>query len=122
MLIARGLATDPNLLVLDEPIDGMDLAGEHGIMELIADLHRNGRTIVMITHTLNLAANYATDLMVINGDEGLFRAGRTAELLTGETLESLYHVGVDVHALAGRTLIIARGRAPRPTEARPWSS
>ncbi|MBI3826221.1 MAG: ABC transporter ATP-binding protein [Candidatus Rokubacteria bacterium] len=109
-LIARGLVPEPDVLVLDEPTDGMDLAGETGIMELITDLQRgSGRTLLMISHSLNLVANHAKQLMLIHGDEGVFRTGMTDELLNGKTLEEVYHVSVDVHSFAGRRFVVAHG-------------
>src|SRR5204863_1971737 len=59
-LIARALAAEPDLLVLDEPTNGMDLPSEHALLELIAELHRRtGLTVVMITHLLSNVAHYA---------------------------------------------------------------
>jgi len=122
-LIARGLVTEPDMLILDEPTDGMDIAGEAGIMELISGLHRqSGRTILMITHTLNLVANYAKNLMIIHGDESLFKAGKTDELLNGETLKDLYQLSVDVYSFSGRKFVFAQGRAETGVEEKPWSS
>jgi ABC-type Mn2+/Zn2+ transport system ATPase subunit len=109
-LIARGLVPEPDVLVLDEPTDGMDLAGETGIMELISDLQRgSGRTLVMISHSLNLVANHAKQLMLIHGDEGVFRTGPTDELLNDKVLEEVYHLHVDVHSFAGLRFISAHG-------------
>ena len=121
-LIARALVIEPDVLLLDEPTDGMDLSGETSIMELIADLHRTSeRTVLMITHVLNLVANYAKQLMIIPGEDGVFRAGPTPALLGREALEGLYRIGVDVHAVGGRTLILAQPRRAAAEE-RPWSS
>ena len=122
-LIARGLVREPDVLVLDEPTDGMDLAGETGIMELISDLVRgSGRTLLMISHSLNLVANYARQLMLIHGHEGVFRTGTTDELLNGQTLEELYHVSVEVHGSNGRRFLFAHGsREPDSQEAR-WKT
>ncbi len=116
-LIARGLVPEPDVLVLDEPTDGMDIAGEAGIMELISDLQRgSGRTLVMISHSLNLVANHAKQLMLIDGHEGIFRTGMTDELLSGPTLEEVYHLSVDVHSFAGRRFLFAH-RSTEPREA-----
>src|SRR4029453_9836642 len=105
-LIARGLVCEPDVLVLDEPTAGMDLAGEPGIMDVISVLVRgSGRTLLMISHSLNLVANYAKQLMLIHGHEGVFRTGTTDELLNGKTLEEIYHVGVDVHTVDGRRVL-----------------
>jgi len=105
-LIARGLAAEPNILILDEPTDGMDLAGESGIMNLIVDLHReSGITILMITHILNLVANFAERLMLIHGEQDLFETGMTAQLLDNLRLKEIYKLDVDVHTLHGQKFI-----------------
>jgi len=105
-LIARGLAAEPDILILDEPTDGMDLAGESGIMNLISGLHReSGITILMITHILNLVANFAERLMLIHGDQDLFETGLTAELMDNHRLKDIYKLDVDVHTLHGQKFI-----------------
>jgi ABC-type Mn2+/Zn2+ transport system ATPase subunit len=112
-LIARGLAAEPDILILDEPTDGMDLAGESGIMKLIDDLHRESRlTIIMITHILNLVANFARRLMLIHGEQNLFEAGLTAELLDNHRLQEIYKLDVDVHTLHGQKFIFVHSHNP----------
>jgi len=102
------------VLVLDEPTDGMDIAGEAGIMELISDLHRgSGLTILMISHSLNLVAEPRETIDAHHGDEGVFRTGMTDELLNGETLKDVYRLSVDVHSFGGRKFLFAHGRANR---------
>lgn len=101
VLVARGLTGEPDILFLDEPTDGMDLAGESGMMELISGLQReSGLTIVMITHILNLVSNFAERLILIHGQEDLFEAGSTEALLTTERLRGIYHLDIDVHRIA----------------------
>jgi ABC-type Mn2+/Zn2+ transport system ATPase subunit len=105
-LIARGLAAEPDILILDEPTDGMDLAGESGIMKLIDGLYReSGLTIIMITHILNLVANFAERLMLIHGEQDLFETGVTKELLDHQRLKEIYKLDVDVHTLHGQKFI-----------------
>lgn len=121
-LIARGLAAEADMLVLDEPTDGMDLAGETGIMGLLLEVHRrSGRAILMITHDLNVVANCARQLMIIHGHQDLFIAGQTAELLNGRTLRELYRLPVRVHAFSGRTFIVAQQPSAIERGERPWN-
>ncbi|MHB8481360.1 MAG: metal ABC transporter ATP-binding protein [Nitrospiria bacterium] len=106
VLIARGLATEPNILILDEPTDAMDIEGESNIMKLIMSLHEESNiTILMITHILNLIANYAKSLIIIHGD-GVFEAGETDHLLTDENLKKIYKINLDVHNLHGQKYIV----------------
>ncbi|MFQ5597882.1 MAG: metal ABC transporter ATP-binding protein [Nitrospiria bacterium] len=100
VLVARGLTGEPDILFLDEPTDGMDLAGESGMMELISGLQQEtALTIVMITHILNLVSNFAEKLILIHGKEDLFEAGETEKLLTTERLRSIYRLNIDVHRI-----------------------
>lgn len=58
--IARALANDPAVILADEPTGNLDSATGRQIMEMLADLNREGRTIIMVTHEADVAA-YARD-------------------------------------------------------------
>lgn len=57
--VARALINDPSLILADEPTGNLDSKTGKEIMELFTDLHKKGRTILMITHDPKLAENYA---------------------------------------------------------------
>jgi ABC-type Mn2+/Zn2+ transport system ATPase subunit len=110
VLIARALAGEPDVLVLDEPTAGMDLPSERSIMDLLGQLHDAARlTIVMVTHNLNVVANYAKRLAIIDRDRGLFVLGAIKEILTDENLTRLYGVEVRVQEIEGRKIILTGG-------------
>jgi ABC-type Mn2+/Zn2+ transport system ATPase subunit len=104
-LIARALAAEPDVLVLDEPTNGMDLSSEHALLELIRDLHDNsGLTVVMVTHLLSNVANYAHRIAII-ADERL-QVGPRDEMLTEERLTELYHTPVIVDRVGSHIAIV----------------
>ncbi len=65
--IARALAGSPRLLLADEPTGNLDSAMARSVMELLEDLHREGATIVMVTHDPQLAARAQRNVHVIDG-------------------------------------------------------
>ena len=58
--IARALVNNPKLLLCDEPTGNLDSATSEGVMELIAQTHKDGTTVLMVTHDPEIAARYAT--------------------------------------------------------------
>jgi iron complex transport system ATP-binding protein len=100
-LVARALAQRPSTLVLDEPTVSLDIAHEMTILELLAELaRRDGVTVVLVTHNLNLAARYADRLLLL--DAGTPAAeGVPRDVLTRETIERVYGWPVDVREYPG---------------------
>jgi manganese/iron transport system ATP-binding protein len=104
VLMARALATEPHMLVLDEPTSGMDLASEKQLMALITDLHVQQRlTVILATHNLNLVAQYARQLALVT-DGGLL-VGEVSTLLSAQRLRDVYHIEVTVQEVNGRRFI-----------------
>jgi ABC-type Mn2+/Zn2+ transport system ATPase subunit len=103
VLIARALAAEPHVLVLDEPTSGMDLASEKHLMALIKTLHEQRLTLVLATHNLNLVAQYAHQLALFTPGEVL--TGETATLLSAPRLSQVYHTHVTVTEIDGKRLV-----------------
>jgi ABC-type Mn2+/Zn2+ transport system ATPase subunit len=93
--LARALAAEPDLLVLDEPMAGVDAKGISDFMALLAGLARQRRlTIVMITHSLAVVENCATKLMFM--ESGKIRAfGNPADLLRDPVIHESAFTGHD---------------------------
>ncbi len=63
VLLARALCATQKLLILDEPVSGLDPKVTHDMYELIKDLNRDGITIIMISHDINAAVRYASHIL-----------------------------------------------------------
>jgi len=94
--IAQALVSDPQILLLDEPISNLDLRHELEILELIADITRKRNITTLIAmHALSLTARYADKLVVMK--EGMvYDSGRLEIVLTPEMVREVYGVNVKV--------------------------
>ena len=109
VLIARALASEPDLLVLDEPTSGMDLRSERELMDLIASLGTLRLTIVMASHNLHAVAGYAKRIAIVDREREVFRVGEATEILTDETLSALYGLNIRVREVDGQRIIVTGG-------------
>jgi manganese/zinc/iron transport system ATP- binding protein len=107
-LIARALAAEPTILVLDEPTNGMDLPAEHAMMELVRRLHvEDGLTVVMVSHLLNVVASYVARLAIVGN--GRLEVGPVDTMLTAEKLTALYDTAVRVHRFGDSPVVLPGG-------------
>ena len=89
VLLARALATDPDVLVLDEPTAGMDVAGEAAIVDFLRDLNQRRRvTILIVTHLLPIVLNLAGSIMLMGSDAIL--QGSVDDVMREDRLTALY--------------------------------
>jgi iron complex transport system ATP-binding protein len=96
MVLARVLAQEPSILLLDEPTSHLDLKYQTDILNLISKLaHEDRITVIISLHDLNLAAVYADRVALINNGE-LMVAGTPAEVLTADRLSQVYGVPIIV--------------------------
>ena len=72
VLLARALCATRNMLLLDEPVTGLDPKAQIDLYELIAKLNRDGITIIMVTHDVNAAVRYASHILHIGGGKQRF--------------------------------------------------
>lgn len=91
--IAGVLAMEPSILILDEPIAGLDPMGRENFMQLARDLNETGITILMISHNMDNLAEYAGRVLAMNGGE-LYLNGTPREVFAQE--EKLVAAGLDL--------------------------
>ena len=100
-LIARALVQRAELVVLDEPVNHLDVYYQHDILALLAELaHEQGMTVVMSLHDLNLAAAYCDQLALLHQGQ-LMASGSVAEVLQAARLEQVFRLPCVVRQLPG---------------------
>ena len=99
-MLARALVGDPDILIADEPISGLDPKHALDTLARLRDLARNGKLVIISIHDLTLAARYATRLVVI--DHGRIVAeGPPGEILTADLLRTVFEVEACVSGVNG---------------------
>jgi zinc transport system ATP-binding protein len=88
-LIARALATQPDLLLLDEPTANLDVAAEHGLYELLSRLNQR-LTIVMVSHDLGFVSEFVKNVVCVKRRVVVHPTSK----VTGEVIQELYGIGV----------------------------
>jgi len=88
VFIARALAQEAELMLMDEPFTGLDLTSQQDILEIMNVLQQRGVTVLVSTHDLSLAAGAFDRLMLLN--RRLIGFGKAAEVLTPERLAETY--------------------------------
>ena len=94
VFIARALAQDTDILLLDEPTSFLDLKHQVGIYDLLktAQLEK-GRTIVTVTHDINLAIQYCDEILLLGADSN-YHIGKTKEVFFPEQIKKVFGVEV----------------------------
>ena len=81
--IAGIIALNPDILVLDEPTAGLDPKGSEIILNLIKKFNREGKTIILVTHDMNIVLNQSDHVVVLNNGDVAFE-GTPSELFAGD--------------------------------------
>ena len=88
VFIARALAQETDLLLLDEPLRGVDAPSQQAILAILKSLRPDGVTVLMTTHDLNIAADHFDRIMLIN--QQIVACGPPTAVLTNENLLTAY--------------------------------
>ncbi len=105
--IARALAQEPDILLLDEPTANLDIKHQIEVLDLLKKLSNEGITIVIALHDINMAVRYASKIMMLK-DGNIFAAGDN-EIITTENIENLYDIKVNIIKEKGKIFIIPDG-------------
>ncbi|MEZ2389290.1 metal ABC transporter ATP-binding protein [bacterium RCC_150] len=103
--VAQALATEPELLLCDEPLLSLDLHHQLGVSALINQQCRERNSaVVFVTHEINPILDYVDRVLYLAG--GRFRVGTPQEVMTTEVLSELYNSRVEVVHANGRIVVV----------------
>lgn len=108
VIIARALAQEPEVLVLDEPVTHLDIKHQIGLMELTKNLcQEKGITVIAILHDLNFAMSYCDHVMLVH-QGSIVESGSPRHILTEENIKSVYDIDVCIvdHPKTGQPYIV----------------
>jgi zinc transport system ATP-binding protein len=88
VFIARALVKNPDILILDEPSTGVDVAAQEKFYSFLKKINERGITIIFVSHDINVVANEAKNVLCIGGEKTCF--GTPQETLTDQNIENLY--------------------------------
>jgi len=108
VIIARALAQEPKILLLDEPLTHLDIMNQLEIMDLVKDLCVKEKLVVLaVFHDFNLAARYCKSAIMLK-DSRIFAAGNLTEVLTSENIKSVFNVDaiVQKHLVTNSVFVV----------------
>jgi iron complex transport system ATP-binding protein len=112
-LIARALAQETGVILLDEPTSNLDIWHQIDVMEILRSLVRKqDLTAIIAIHDLNMAARYSDRVMMMKKGK-IVASGKPDAVITGENLEAVYGVKVNVKFTEDTPFIIPLARIPR---------
>jgi len=112
LLIAQALVRQPKLLLLDEPLDSLDLPNQAAVAALVRRICKQEQvTVLLVAHDINPILSYLDSVIYLAG--GRAAEGRPEDVITSETLSRLYAAPIEVlRASDGRLVVVGQPEAP----------
>lgn len=114
VLMARAIARQARLLLLDEPFAGLDAAAQHDLIEILDSLAREGRAVLVATHDLSCVSNSCDDAICLN--RRVIAAGHPSAVLTEQVLTATFQRHLLSVGANGLVRIADDGLAAHPRE------
>lgn len=108
LLVAQALVRRPKILLLDEPLDSLDVTNQASVTALLRDVcHRDGVTVVLVAHDVNPIVGYLDKVIYLSRGGAVM--GTPEEVITAETLTALYGTPIDVlRDRTGRLVVVGQ--------------
>jgi iron complex transport system ATP-binding protein len=119
--IARAIAQEPKILLMDEPTAHLDLANKQRVLHTIISLAKRDVTVMLSTHDPNVAADIADRSVLLRNGEQV-AVGATYDVLTEDNLSSTYNVEVAVVDVLGRPVVLLHSGKPQPVAGKSGTS
>jgi iron complex transport system ATP-binding protein len=120
VLLARALAVESDVLLLDEPITALDPHHQLAIMALLRRLAEAGKTVCVVLHDLTLAARFCHRIAVLQTGR-LVAEGTPADILTDKLLEQVYAIRGHRNRVDGVPVLVPWERLPMAQGAASWN-
>ena len=104
VFIARALAQEPEVLLLDEPTANLDLKHQMEVLKILKKLSQQGITVIIAIHDLNLALQYSDHFVLLKEGEVFATGGK--EIISNQNIEKLYDVKVKIIKENGDFIIV----------------
>ena len=105
VMLARALAQQPRVLLLDEPTSNLDLRNQYEVLELVKQVSReHDIAVVIVIHDLNLALRYCDKFLLLKDNQVYDYGGE--EIITAESIGEVYQIAVKLHSIDGAKVVI----------------
>lgn len=105
VMLARALAQEPKLLLLDEPTSSLDIHNQYQVLQIVRDIcHKEGLTAIVVIHDLNLALRFCDKFLLLR--EGEVYACGGHEILDSAALKNVYQVNARIVEVEGQKMIL----------------
>lgn len=105
--LARVLANQPQVLLMDEPVANLDIHYQQAVMRLLSKYAASGHTVIIAIHDLSLAAKYCDRLCLLD-NRNVIKTGRVDEVLTATILSSVFHTDVFIDLQCTPPVVLAK--------------
>lgn len=113
-MVARGLAQDTDVLMLDEPTSNLDIGYQAFIASFMREMaRRESKLVIMICHDINLASKFADGIIMMGPSGRLHSYGPAEDVITEECISEVYGAVCDVITHEGRPAVLIRGSTVR---------